>query len=87
MTRRSGDIIETIEVVNGRLYFVSLLFARANGVDFMADHQEHLEGDHRFIIFGVIPRKKENFFPGHSFKVLIPDLKLALIPREWRLPF
>ncbi len=37
-----------------------------NGVDFVADHQQHLEGDHDFVVFDEVTDEEENAFFRHG---------------------
>ena len=44
----------------------SRLFARTNRIHLMADHEEHLEWDHHFVIFHKIADEEEDLF-GHGW--------------------
>ena len=51
-----------LEVMDGRAHEITGLLAGADGVDFVAQHQQHLERHHHFIIFHIIAGQQQNLF-------------------------
>ena len=61
------------EIVNGRGHRVAGLFAGADGVHLMPGHDEHLKGNHSFIIFHKIAHNHQNALSGHQSNSLFGD--------------
>ena len=53
------------EVVDGGAHRFAGLFARAGGMDGVADHQQGLEGHHGFVVFGVVTGQHQDFAGSH----------------------
>ena len=56
----------TVEIVDRGGDRVARFFVGANGIDLMADHQQHLKRDHHFVVFHEVSDEHEDFFDGHG---------------------
>src|SRR3954447_18396576 len=54
------------EVVNSRGDGVARFLAGANGVNIMADHQQHLKRHHHFVVFHVVADEHQNLLFCHG---------------------
>ena len=73
-----GIGLVTLKIVDGRAHRIARLFARADGVDFIAQHLQHLERNHHLVVFHIVAGQYQNFF--HCVLHQAPRERLARLP-------